>query len=131
MSIAECIREGWKQVPTEDRTLQLDIAPDVTVEATEQRLEFRFERLFEFIVRYTHERIAIRIGTLQDGFVVVVEGLDVDLRNHQPKHGREAVSDEGSVESELAVMLRGLADEEREITVLDGVDGGTEFIIAV
>lgn len=127
--LADSVRESWRSLPTDTGQLHVDIESGHVINADRTHLKYIFKYLFISVLRHADDRVAIRVGTLKDGFVVTADGFVVPVGDPEEKFGSRLPLPDRYLGFELAIVWWIVEAYGWKIKISDGVDGGVEFEI--
>ncbi|MFB6082101.1 MAG: PAS domain S-box protein [Halanaeroarchaeum sp.] len=125
VDLAALARESWGQVESSDATLVVADCP--AVRADPRRLRRILENLFRNAVEHAGPEVTVRVGALDDGFVVADDGPGI------PAADRERVFESGYSRSEtgtgfgLSIVRRLAQAHDWSVVVTGSADGGARF----
>ncbi|WP_436933576.1 PAS domain S-box protein [Halovenus marina] len=125
VDLPNLVEQAWSHVDTPEATLLVACEGEIT--ADEDRLQQLFENLFRNSIEHGGSDVALRIGSLDDGFFVEDDGPGI------PVDEREQVLDPGYSTAEestgygLAVVDRIVDAHGWSLTITDADDGGARF----
>ncbi|MEF8775709.1 MAG: PAS domain S-box protein [Haloarculaceae archaeon] len=118
-------RQAWGQVESEDATLSVE--HDVEVGANRGRFTRLLENLFRNSVQHVGDDVAIRVGSIPEGFYLEDDGPGI------PEATRSKVFEHGYTTSKsgtglgLNIVQDIAAAHDWTVEITDGTDGGSRF----
>ena len=127
VDVGEVIDEAWSNVRQEDCTIETESLPRVNANRT--RLRYLFENLFRNSIDHGGSGIAIRVGSLEDGFFIEDDGQVIPDEYHENVFEAGFTTREGGHGFGLTIV-KGIVDSHGwNIRITSGESDGPRFEI--
>jgi len=127
VELDQVAEKAWTTVPTADATL--DIEDSRILEADESRLCQLLENLFHNAVDHGNDHVHVRLGTFDSGFYVEDDGPGIPVEDREDVFRWQTTSAGDHSGFGLSIVHRIVKAHGWEVTITEGVEGGTRFEI--
>ena len=125
VSLATVARDAWQFVDTGAGTLDIDT--DAVLEADPDRLQQAFENFFRNATEHGGDTVAVRIGTMPNGFYVEDDGPGIPPDDRERVFAPGFTTHEAGTGFGLSIVEEIVRAHEWEIAVTNGPSGGARF----